>query len=101
MDKKSEKPAPKAEDFDILICARTKDSAEVLKGSIWDKCRECRAPVWISRSGQRAMKQNKKLVPFCIECAYNKHKNTADLEIQAAPGSLQELKNYLATRKKH
>ena len=92
---------PADEEFDILICARTKDSADVLKGSIWDKCRECGAAVWISLSGQRAMKNNAKLVPFCIECAYHKHKDTKDMEVQAAPGSLQELQRYLAARKKH
>lgn len=92
---------PKQEELDILICARTKDSADVLKGSIWEMCHECGASVWISLSGQRAMKGNPKLVPFCIECAYKKHKDTKDMEIQAAPGSLQELQRYLAGRKKH
>ncbi len=101
MDKNKKQPSQDEAEFDILICARTKDSADVLKGSIWDKCRDCQSSVWISLSGQRAMKGNKKLVPFCIECAYKKHKDSKDMEIQAAPGSLQELQRYLAGRKKH
>ena len=101
MDKNQKKPPQAEDDIDILVCARTQDSADSIKGSIWDKCRECGASVWISPSGQRAMGQNKKLVPFCIECAYHKNKGATDMEVQLAPGSLQELRNYLATRKKH
>ncbi len=100
MDKKQKSPKDN-EEMDILICARTEDAPDVLKGSIWDKCRECKSSIWISLSGQRAMKQNKKLVPFCIACAYKKNPNPKAGEVTAAPGSLQELQKYLATRKKH
>lgn len=109
MDKKHDKKpkAPKdnsennEEDIDILVCARTQNNPDILKGSIWDKCRECGATIWISLSGQRALKQSQKLVPFCIECAAKKHLHSADFEVKAAPGSLQELRNYLAGRRKH
>ncbi len=101
MDKNKKQPKKDEEELDILICARTKDSADVLQGSIWEMCRECGTSVWISLSGQRAMKNNKKLLPFCIECGYKKQKDSGDTEIQIAPGSLQELQRYLATRKKH
>ena len=102
MDKKQKSPqANDDEEIDILICARTADAPDVLKGSIWDKCRQCQSSIWISLSGQRALKQNKKLVPFCIACAYEKHPNPKAGEVTAAPGSLQELRKYLATRKKH
>ena len=100
MDKKQKSPKDN-EEMDILICARTSDTPDVLKGSIWDKCRECKSSIWISLSGQRAMKGNKKLVPFCIACAYKKNPNPKAGEVTAAPGSLQELQKYLATRKKH
>ena len=93
--------APDADDFDMLVCARTGEGQDVLPGSVWDKCRECGSSVWISLSGQRAMKRNKKLVVCCLQCAYRNHKNTPGLEVQAAPGSLQELKRYLDGRKKH
>lgn len=105
MDKKPKrpaaKPAAKDEEVDLLVCARTKNNPDVLKGSIWEMCRECGTSVWISLSGQRALKQSKKLVPFCIECATKKHPNPENMEVKAAPGSLQELRNYLAERKKH
>lgn len=101
MDKKKKTPPQENEDVDILVCTRTGSGADVLPGSVWDKCRDCQSSVWISLSGQQAMKQNKKLVPFCIECVYKQHKNAKDIEIKAAPGSLQELSRYLAQRKKH
>ena len=101
MDKKPKKPLQKDDDIDVLVCARTQDSADVLKGSIWDKCRECGASVWISLSGQRALRQSPKMVPFCIGCATKNQLLSGDAEVKAAPGSLQELKDYLATRKKH
>ena len=100
MSKKQKSPKDN-EEMDILICARTEDAPDVLKGSIWDKCHECQSSIWISLSGQRALNQNKKLVPFCIACAYEKHPNPKAGEVTAAPGSLQELRKYLATRKKH
>ena len=101
MSKKPKPPATRDDEEEILVCARTANNPDVLKGSIWDKCRECGASVWISLSGQRALKQSPKMVPFCLECATKKQLLSGDMEVKAAPGSLQELKNYLAGRKKH
>ena len=101
MDKKQKSPQKTAEEFDVLICARTGETPDVTRGSICDKCCDCQSAVWISLSGQGAMKRNKKLVPLCIQCAYKKHKGCKDLEVQLAPGALQELQRYLAERKKH
>lgn len=100
MDKNKKKPQDD-EESDILVCARAGSGTDVLPGSVWDKCRDCQSSVWISLSGQKAMKLNKKLVPCCLDCFAKKHKNTEDMEVQVAPGSLQELKRYLAQRKKH
>ena len=100
MDKKP-KPPQNDEDIDILVCARAGTGTDVLPGSVWDTCRDCGASVWIARAGQQAMKGNKKLVPFCLECVHKNHKDTKDLDVKIAPGSLQELRRYLAQRKKH
>ena len=106
MTKKKNPQPPTEDDIDMLVCARTgigtgSIGGDVLPGSVWDKCRECGASVWISLSGQQAMKRSTKLAPFCMECASLKHKDVADLKVQIAPGSLRELKRYLAQRKQH
>jgi hypothetical protein len=60
------------EDIDMLVCTRTTDSIQPVYGSIRANCAECGLPVWVSQSGQKALRERAALKPFCIECAQKK-----------------------------
>ena len=83
------------EDINMLVCARTSGSTRPVYGSIRTNCTECQLPVWVSVSGQRAMKKDDDLKPFCIECAKEKVES-ADEKVKAeiVPGAVDELKRY-------
>lgn len=85
----------KNEDIDMLVCTRTTDTSRPVYGSVRANCAECASPVWVSQSGQKALKKRHSLRPFCIECAREKVKET-DEEIKAeiVPGAIDELKRY-------
>ena len=106
MSKKPQKPVKKDakpdQEMAILVCARADDTMEVLKGSIWDTCHECGISVWISLSGQRALKQNPKMQIICMGCLYQKRAEMDEkTEFQTAPGAMEEIRRYFAERKKH
>lgn len=83
------------EDINMLVCARTSGSPRPVYGSIRANCAECQSPVWVSVSGQKAMKKDGNLKPFCIECAKEKVES-ADEKVKAeiVPGAIDELKRY-------
>ena len=83
------------EEPDMLVCAGTAGMPRPVYGSLRANCMFCRAPVWVSVSGQAAMKGKKNLKPACIECAAEKMKNS-DEEIKAeiVPGAIEELRRY-------
>ena len=101
MSKQPKKPGAKADEPDILVCSRASAGAEILPRSVWDECRECGASVWIAVAGQQAMKRDPKMVPMCLECVGQKHKDNPDIKVETAPGAMQELQRYFAQRKKH
>jgi len=103
MTKKDKTKKDEEEDIDILICARPEELPEVLKKSIWAKCHQCGATVWVSISGQKAMKKSDKLKPFCSQCAFAKVQEAGDEteEIQPVPGALEELRKYISQKKLH
>ena len=83
------------EDIDMLVCTRTENTLRPVYGSIRANCAGCKSPVWVSQSGQKALKKRENLQPYCIECAQQKIKET-DEEIKAeiVPGAIDELKRY-------
>ncbi len=84
----------KDDEIDILICARTAGMPRPVYGSVRADCLECKLPVWVSASGQKAMKGNKNLKPCCIECAHEKMKDDDDIKASIVPGAIDELKRH-------
>lgn len=85
-----------SEDLNILVCTRTSNAPRPVYGSVRANCAECETPVWVSQSGQKAIKERGNLQPFCIECAKIKM-NETDQEIKSeiVPGAIDELKRFL------
>lgn len=83
------------EEPDMLVCARTEGMPRPVYGSLRGGCMFCKAPVWVSLSGQKAMRGNKNLKPACIECAAERMENS-DEEIKASivQGAIEELRRY-------
>ena len=83
------------EEPDMLVCAKTSGMPCPVYGSLRADCMFCKSPVWVSVSGQKAMRGNKILKPACIECASEKMQNS-DEEIKASivPGAIEELRRY-------
>lgn len=79
----------------MLVCARTAGMPRPVYGSLRGNCMYCQSPVWVSQSGQKAMKGNANLKPACIECAAAEMENS-DEEVQAeiVPGAIEELRRY-------
>ena len=84
----------KDDDIDILICAKTAGMSRPVYGSVRADCLECKSPVWVSASGQKAMKGNKNLKPCCIECANEKMKDSDDIKASIVPGAIEELRRH-------
>jgi hypothetical protein len=83
------------EDYDILVCARSDGFGRPVYGSLRGHCTNCKSPVWISLSGQKAMRENANLKAFCIECATKKMKESGeDVKASIVPGAIDELKRY-------
>jgi hypothetical protein len=78
----------------ILICVRVSEMPPVF-GSVKAKCEDCKLPVWVSVSGQKAIAKDKTLKPFCMECAFAKMKDDDDLKASIVPGAIDELKQNL------
>ncbi len=85
----------KDEETDILICAKTAGMPRPVYGSVRADCLICKSPVWVSASGQKAMKGSKNLKPSCIECTREKMKDEKDIKASIVPGAIAELKRYL------
>lgn len=83
------------ENLDMLVCTKTSASRPIY-GSVRAACANCDAPVWVSQSGQKALKERETLKIFCVECAQSKVQNT-DEEIKAeiVPGAIDEIKRIL------
>ena len=83
------------EDINMLVCARTSGSPRPVYGSIRANCTECQSPVWVSVSGQKSMKKDDNLKPFCIECAKEKVESAEEkVKAEIVPGAIDELKRY-------
>lgn len=77
-----------------MVCAKTAGMPRPVYGSVRADCLECQSPVWVSTSGQKAMKSNKNLKPCCMECADEKMKYDDDIKASIVPGAMEELKSY-------
>jgi len=83
------------DDEDMLVCAPVSSSPRPVYGSVRADCGECKSPVWVSVSGQKAMRERGNLRPFCINCASRKigesdEKPTAEI----VPGAIEELRRH-------
>jgi len=84
----------KEDEIDILVCARTTGMPRPVYGSVRADCLECKSPVWVSASGQKAMAGNKNLKPCCMECAHEKMKDDDDVKASIVPGAIDELRRH-------
>jgi len=83
------------EEPDMLVCARTSGMPRPVSGSFRAHCMFCKSPVWVSVSGQTAMRGNLNLKPACIECASDKMKNSdEEIKTSVVPGAIEELRRY-------
>ncbi len=84
------------QEMDVLVCACIEGFGRPIYGSLRGNCPDCRQAVWISVAGQKAMRGNKNLKPFCMECAFVRMEASDDEEItvSAVPGAIEELKGY-------
>jgi hypothetical protein len=86
------------EEPNILMCVGV-EQMKALYGSIRANCTKCQSPVWVSESGQKALRQSGKLLVYCMECAteqINMDESGKKLMLKAVPGALQELRRYLS-----
>ena len=75
----------------ILMCVRV-EQLTGLYGSVRAECVRCRHAVWVSMSGQTAVKQNPKLQILCAECATKKMQNSLEEnKFQVVPGAIEEM----------
>lgn len=83
------------EDIDMLVCTRTTDAVHPVYGSIRANCTECKSAVWVSQSGQKAMRERETLKPYCIQCAQIKMlESDEEVEAEIVPGAIDELKRH-------
>jgi hypothetical protein len=79
-------------DVDILVCTSTGGSARPTYGSVRAECGECKSSVWVSVSGQKAMRERKTLRPFCMSCASEKINESGEKpKAEIVPGAIDEL----------
>ena len=86
------------EEPNILMCVRV-TQMKALYGSIRADCTGCQSPVWVSESGQKALRGSAKLLVYCMQCASEKiaaDESDEKPQIKAVPGALQELQRYLS-----
>ncbi|MEP6925291.1 MAG: hypothetical protein ABI954_12565 [Pyrinomonadaceae bacterium] len=86
------------EEPEILMCVNV-EQMKALYGSVRGHCRKCQSPVWVSESGQKAVRQNSKLQIYCMECARERIEMDDSGEkptLRAVPGALEELQRYLS-----
>ncbi len=81
------------EDDEILVCART-DGMPPIYGSLRGTCFECDGAVWVSVSGQKALKKSSELKVCCMECAFERMKDDDDIKASIVPGAIEELKRH-------
>jgi hypothetical protein len=87
---------PPEEEDDWLICMAVNPKIPALSGSIKRSCALCQTTVWVSVSGQKAMRGNAKLVPVCMKCGEEKLENDPEASpLQLVPGAMEELQQYL------
>lgn len=86
------------EDIDMLVCMRVAGFGRPVYGSVRGECRECKSPVWISVSGQKALRERDDLIPYCLECATVEMEKSGEEEIEASivPGAIDELKRHFS-----
>ena len=86
------------EEPNILMCVSV-DQMKALYGSIRADCTKCKSPVWVSESGQKALRQSRNLLVYCMKCATEQieaDESGEKLQFKAVPGALQELRRYLS-----
>ncbi len=86
---------PTDDDVDMLVCVPVAGGSRPVYGSVRADCFECKSPVWVSVSGQKALRDRKDLRPFCMNYAAKNMENT-DEEIKAeiVPGAIDELRRH-------
>ena len=83
-------------DYDVLVCAPVGNFGRPIYGSLRGNCLDCNVAVWISVSGQKAMRENANLKVFCMECTSQRMEAETgeEIKISAVPGALEEIKGY-------
>ena len=86
---------PEEAELDMLVCVPAGGSQRPVYGSLRADCHECKTPVWVSVSGQKALRERKNLTLFCMNCAA-KHLADADEKTTAeiVPGAFEELRRH-------
>lgn len=83
------------EDIGMLVCMPVADGTRPVYGSVRADCYECKMPVWVSVSGQNALRERKELRPFCMKCAGKKMENTTEeIKPEIVPGAIEELRRH-------
>lgn len=83
---------------EILMCVKV-EQMQALYASVRGHCTKCQSPVWVSESGQKALRNNSKLQIYCMECAMKQIEADDSGEkptLKAVPGALQELRRHLS-----
>ena len=86
------------EEIDLLVCVAggASSSSRPVYGSVRANCYECETPVWVSVSGQNALRARPKLRPFCMNCAGERVKNSEEKpNAEIVPGAIDEIRRHL------
>ena len=80
-----------AEEPQLLMCVKVAQM-RALYGSTRADCAKCRTAVWVSVSGQAAIKENPKLQICCMECATKEMQQSGeDMKFSVVPGAIEEM----------
>lgn len=84
------------QDEGILICIEATGKRPVIYGSILAACNNCQRSVWVSLSGQKAIRENSALKPVCPKCGFENMSKDERSKAQIVPGAVDELKRHFA-----
>ena len=80
----------------MLVCLRV-NRIEPVYGSVRAVCDECKAAIWVSVSGQKALQSGRKLIPFCMECASAQIENSdEEVKGEIVPGAIEEMLRHFS-----
>ena len=84
------------EEIDLLVCVPCGGSSRPVYGSLRAACYECKTPVWVSVSGQKALRERAALRPFCMNCAKLRVENSDEKPTaEIVPGAIDEIRRHL------